>query len=971
MADRKPGKFAKEKQFIKDKQIDELKTPPHSLEAEQSVLGGLLLDNETWDRVAEKTVAADFYSRSHRLIFETIAALIELGEPVDLITLSEALENDQKLDDAGGFVYLAEMMKNTPSAANITAYADIVRERAVTREMISVANELAEAGYDTQGRSSAELLDFAETKVFAIAEKRANKSEGPESLHAVLEKTVDRIEKLCSTDTGGVTGVPSGFADLDKMTAGLQKSDLIIVAARPSMGKCIVSGSQLVDPNTGAINSIDELVAAQHAAVISINNQFKRVVTQASEFVDDGLKPVFRVTTALGKSIDTTLTHPFLTGNGWQPLSEIKAGEQIAIPRSLPVFGQCQPVDHEIKAIAYMISDGTTRNATPVFTNTNAIIVNDFINAMTSFNGVSVKAIKAENRAQSYRVIAKSSVAQSLRMQFAELLNTGIKKAQLSGKILAETLSLRTSTVSMWRNAHALPMPETYTGLCDVLGAEFTRNTHSLFERGSTKVNPVKQLLLTHNLDNKLAYEKTLSKSVFTWNKSSITLLLNRMFACDGSVFIQNNDQVRVSYATASVTLAKQVQHLLLRFGIVAKLRKKLSNYANAQPQYEVEVQDKPSIMCFINEIGMIGKSQQCADALALLQQKRTKSNVDSLPLSVNKYVLSLKGNRSWSSIFSAANKLMPQGFNPHLQGASSRHLSRQRAQFYADLFNDEYLANLACSDVYWDKITAIEYQGYKQVYDLTVPDYHNFIAQDIFVHNTTFAMNLAEHAAMTQDKPALIFSLEMPADQIMMRMLASLGRIDQTKIRTGQLDDEDWARLSSTMGLLIENGKMFIDDAAGLTPTEVRSRARRIHRDHGGISLIMIDYLQLMRAPQFSDNRTLEIAEISRSLKALAKELQVPVVALSQLNRGLEQRSDKRPINSDLRESGSIEQDADLIMFIYRDEVYHDDSEFKGMAEIIIGKQRNGPIGRVPLTFQGKYSRFDNYAGPHVLEED
>jgi replicative DNA helicase len=361
MAEKKFGKFAKEKQFIKDKQIDELKIPPHSLEAEQSVLGGLLLDNETWDRVAEKAVAEDFYSRSHRLIFETIGALIELGEPVDLITLSEALENDQKLDDAGGFVYLAEMMKNTPSAANITAYADIVRERAVTREMISVANEIAEAGYDTQGRSSAELLDFAETKVFAIAEKRSNKSEGPESINTVLEKTVDRIEKLCSTDTGGVTGVPSGFTDLDKMTAGLQPSDLIIVAARPSMGK-------------------------------------------------------------------------------------------------------------------------------------------------------------------------------------------------------------------------------------------------------------------------------------------------------------------------------------------------------------------------------------------------------------------------------------------------------------------------------------------------------------------TTFAMNLAEHAAMTQDKPALIFSLEMPSDQIMMRMLASLGRIDQTKIRTGQLDDEDWARLSSTMGLLIENGKMFIDDAAGLTPTEVRSRARRIHRDHGGISLIMIDYLQLMRAPQFSDNRTLVI---------------------------------------------------------------------------------------------------------------
>jgi replicative DNA helicase len=166
-------------------------------------------------------------------------------------------------------------------------------------------------------------------------------------------------------------------------------------------------------------------------------------------------------------------------------------------------------------------------------------------------------------------------------------------------------------------------------------------------------------------------------------------------------------------------------------------------------------------------------------------------------------------------------------------------------------------------------------------------------------------------------------------------------------------------------MGLLLEKGQLYIDDASALTPTELRSRARRVAREHGGLSMIMIDYLQLMRVPSLSENRTLEIAEISRSLKALAKELQIPVIALSQLNRSLEQRADKRPVNSDLRESGSIEQDADLIMFIYRDEVYHDDSAEKGIAEIIIGKQRNGPIGKVRLTFQGQYSRFDNYAGP------
>ncbi|CAH0524580.1 replicative DNA helicase [Vibrio hippocampi] len=458
-------------QKVKDAQVDAIKVPPHSLEAEQSVLGGLLLDNARWDTVAEKVVASDFYSRPHRLIFEGIKALLEDSHPLDLITLSEYLEQREQLEDVGGFAYLTDLAKNTPSAANINAYAGIVAERALVRSLIGVANEIADSGYDPQGRDSDELLNLAESKVFAIAEGRTSENEGPQNVDSILEKTLERIEILYKTPQDGVTGVNTGFNDLNKKTAGLQGSDLVIVAARPSMGK-------------------------------------------------------------------------------------------------------------------------------------------------------------------------------------------------------------------------------------------------------------------------------------------------------------------------------------------------------------------------------------------------------------------------------------------------------------------------------------------------------------------TTFAMNLCENAAMAQEKPVLIFSLEMPADQLMMRMLASLSRVDQTKIRTGQLDDEDWAKISTTMGLLMEKKNMFIDDSSGLTPTELRSRARRIAREHGGLSLIMVDYLQLMRVPSLSDNRTLEIAEISRSLKALAKELNVPVVALSQLNRSLEQRADKRPVNSDLRESGSIEQDADLIMFIYRDEVYHPDSTLKGIAEIIIGKQRNGPIGSVRLTFQGQYSRFDNYAGPAFDEE-
>ena len=451
-------------QDAKKSKLQNIKLPPHSIEAEQAVLGSLMLDNQRWDVVAEMITDRDFYSRHHQLIFSEMHTLVSRGTPIDLITLSESLESKDLLIDVGGFAYLAELSKNTPSATNVVAYTDIIRQQAILRELISASNEIADNCYSTEGRDSTEILDLAESKIFQIAESRTKQGEGPKNITDVLEATVAKIEELFQRPHDGVTGVSTGFLDLDKKTAGLQRSDLIIIAARPSMGK-------------------------------------------------------------------------------------------------------------------------------------------------------------------------------------------------------------------------------------------------------------------------------------------------------------------------------------------------------------------------------------------------------------------------------------------------------------------------------------------------------------------TTFAMNLCENAAMMQEKPVLIFSLEMPSEQIMMRMLASLSRVDQTRIRTGQLQDDDWARISSTMGLLLEKKNIYIDDSSGLTPMELRSRARRIYREHKGLSMIMVDYLQLMRVPNISENRTLEIAEISRSLKALAKELQIPVVALSQLNRSLEQRADKRPVNSDLRESGSIEQDADVIMFIYRDEVYNEASEHKGIAEIILGKQRNGPIGKVRLKFQGQFSRFDNYA--------
>jgi replicative DNA helicase len=228
--------------------------------------------------------------------------------------------------------------------------------------------------------------------------------------------------------------------------------------------------------------------------------------------------------------------------------------------------------------------------------------------------------------------------------------------------------------------------------------------------------------------------------------------------------------------------------------------------------------------------------------------------------------------------------------------------------------------------------------------------------------------MNLVENAVLAQDKPILVFSMEMPAEQLVIRILSSVGKIDQTRIRNGKLEQEDWPKLSAAVSKL-KDVPLLIDDTAALTPTELRSRARRVQREHGQLGMIMVDYMQLMQIAGSSEGRTAEISEISRNLKAIAKEFNCPMVALSQLNRSLEQRPNKRPVNSDLRESGAIEQDADVIMFIYRDEVYNEDSPDKGTAEIIIGKQRNGPIGTARLAFVGQYTRFDNLARGHYDE--
>jgi replicative DNA helicase len=935
--------------------LEAMRTPPHSVEAEQAVLGGLMLDNSAWEQVADRIAEEDYYRTDHRLIFRAMAELSNQDKPFDAVTLSEWLQARGQLEQAGGLAYLATLVRDTPTAENVKAYADIVRERAVLRQLIRVGGSLADAAYRPEGRSTVELVDFAEKSVFEIAERGDRMRRSYVPISQLMSKAMDRLDTLLHADSH-ITGVATGLSKFDEMTAGLQPGDLVIVAGRPSMGKCLAEDTEITLED-GSITTIAELCTRRDGRISTLKPDMRLEWAEPSAYIDDGLKPVFEVTTRLGRRVETTLTHPFLTADGWKPLAELQPGDYIAVPRQLPVFGHQDMRECEIKLLAYLIGDGGLTGSSPRFTNTNPEIQSDFAEAVSQFGGLSLTDCTSPERAASWAVVKDSEVVRSKRIKFGEQLRRTIAASGRSARSVALELDASPASFTQWQQGVCVPGAQTFDRLCRVFGIAAAELTPSgLAGCTHNGPSPLVTWLRALGLDGKGAALKFVPAAVFTLPKSQLALFTNRLFATDGWATVLASGQAQIGYSSVSERLARQLQHLLLRFGVTAKLKHRWVKYKDTRrSSWQLDVTDADSIRRFADEIGIFSKEKALAKVLRALGSRRYQSNTDLLPMNIWTALEAAKGDMSWSEL---ARKAGVQSSNIH---AYRRRLSRSRLARFAMVLDAPHLMALAHSDVYWDRIETCIGLGTKQVYDLTIPETHNFIANDVCVHNTSFAMNIAENAAIGGGVPTAIFSMEMSGEQLAMRMISSLGRIDQQKVRTGKLDDTDWKRVSSAISLM-SRAPVFIDDTGGLAPTELRARARRLKRDHN-LGLMVVDYLQLMQVPGTRENRATEISEICRSLKSLARELKVPVIALSQLNRSLEQRDDKRPIMSDLRESGSIEQDADLIVFIYRDEVYNKDTEDKGVAEIIIGKQRNGPTGTVRSTFLGQFTRFENYA--------
>jgi len=456
------------------------------------------------------------------------------------------------------------------------------------------------------------------------------------------------------------------------------------------------------------------------------------------------------------------------------------------------------------------------------------------------------------------------------------------------------------------------------------------------------------------------SHTKFVPDAVYRLPKEQVALFLNRLFATDGSVWWAKPGYGRISYSSVSKALITGVQHLLLRFGINAQVRKRAVKYkAERRTSYELEIMNAPDIRTFAREIGILGKDAALMELVERVKDTGVGYARDTLPIEVWDVVLDATGFQSWRSVSAAVARPLPHNWHVH-----KRAPRRETTALLGQVLTDFDLATHAESDIYWDEIVSIEYAGEEQVYDLTVPGDHNFVAADIFVHNTALALNFAANAALRNDPPqgVAVFSLEMSSEEVAERLLCAEANVDSKRVRTGFLQDSDWPRITRAAGKL-EGAPIFIDESPFVSVLEMRAKCRRIASRHP-LGLVVVDYVQLMEPRDArQENRATIVSEISRGLKILARELKLPVVACAQLNRAPEARTDKRPLLGDLRESGGLEQDSDVVMFIYRDSYYNPDSADKGLAEIIVGKNRNGPTGHVKLSFLDHCTRFESTA--------
>ncbi|WP_221767574.1 replicative DNA helicase [Nocardioides sp. LS1] len=805
--------------------------------AEQSVLGSMLLSKDAIADVAEVLRGTDFYRPSHETIHDAIIDLYSRSEPVDMITVAAELQRRGELQKIGGAPYLHTLSANVPIAANAGYYAEIVREKSILRRLVDAGTKIVQIGYAGEGQVD-DVVDQAQAEVYKIADKRSGEDYVP--LSDIMDGVLDEIEAIGNREAG-LYGVPTGFADLDDLTNGLHSGQMIIVAARPAMGKALALDTPLPTPSgwttMGEVQVGDELYDAQGRPT--------RVVAATDVMTD---RPCYEVEFSDGSRIVADGEHQWLTETRAARKSKWAADRQYNRSRNqriLPGVVTTEQIAATLTVGADQRANHAVLNAAPLEGSRAALPVPPYV----------LGAWLGDGHSAGNRITCESDeIPMYLEGYGVDVHHQG-----------AMLYSLKLPNLSR---------DDDVPGVCADCGAAAAKRRlcpachadHGTFTALLRKVDV---------LDN-----KHIPASYLRASEAMRRELLAGLMDTDGTVV---KGVGSCQFAVTSKRLADDVYELIVSLG-----------YKCGRTSRSVRGRSEETSTCYILNFST-------TDTVFRLFRKQV-AHKEERPLTTARI-----GRR----YITAARRVKSVPVRC-VQVDNEDHL---------------YLAGRSM----------------------------------IPTHNSTLALDFCRAASIHNNLTSCFFSLEMTRSEITMRLLSAEAKVPLNHIRNGQMNDDDWAKLARKMGE-VSSAPMFIDDSPNMTMMEIRAKARRLKQRHD-LQLIVIDYMQLMSSGKKVESRQLEVSEFSRQIKLLAKELELPIIALSQLNRGPEQRGDKRPMMSDLRESGSLEQDADMVILLHRDDVYEKESTRPGEADLIVAKHRNGPTRDITVAFQGHYSRFVDMA--------
>ena len=846
------------------------RTPPQDNDAEQSVLGSMLLSKDAIADVVESVRGTDFYRPAHETIFDAMVDLYGRGEPVDPVTVAAQLQRSGDLARIGGAPYLHTLSASVPIAANAGYYAEIVREKAILRRLVDAGTRIAQMGYAGEGQVD-EVVDRAQAEVYGVTDKRSSEDYAP--LSDIMEATLDEIEAISNRD-GEMVGVPTGFADLDELTNGLHGGQMIIVAARPAVGKALALDTPLATPTgwttMGAVRVGDRLYGADGRPT---------TVVAATEVMSG--RPCYEVEFSDGSVIVADGQHQWLTETRAARKSEWAARNNYNRRRNQHTFASVVTTE-EIVSTLRVGQEGRANhavlNGSPLEGGDEPLLVPPYTLGAWLGDGHSASArLTSETPEIPMYIEAEGLVCRP------------------HGRMLY--------TVTLQPEAPVEPRD------CEVCGTSFIPATVNVYTCGKTcgPKNRGAHATLAACPDCGSAYAGGRRCQACHNDHGTFQALLRK-------VGVLGNKHVPVEYLRASEED---------RRALLAGLLDTDGTVVRSSGSVQIAVTNG-ALADGIHEL-IVGLGYRCTRKAKQVRGRSAESSVC--------HILTFS---AVDDVFRLARKAL---LHKELRPESTVRIGRR------------YITDVRPIDSVPVRCVEVDNED------------HLYLAGRSMIptHNSTLGLDICRSASIHHNMASVIFSLEMTRNEITMRMLSAEARIPLNHMRNGHMNDEDWAKLARKMGE-VSSAPMFIDDSPNMTMMEIRAKARRLKQRHD-LRLVVIDYLQLMSSGKKVESRQLEVSEFSRQIKLLAKELDVPIIALSQLNRGPEQRSDKRPMMSDLRESGSIEQDADMVILLHREDVYEKESTRPGEADLIVAKHRNGPTRDVVVAFQGHYSRFVDMA--------